>query len=1096
MKKSQEPTAIDCLQQLVNYPLPKSVQECLRDLDVLYREQCYSISLYQLQRFLQLKNTYTYHTIALCDPKKPPQSILEFLGCIKLVVQLNGYEMSAPMEKAFHPIPLNSDQQKQLASQEVKRWQKTFESIVENRQQIKIAPILRLKLSSEVAHIEFAKSENEPFRKASATKLREFCRDWSWHKIPQSNHASEIILRACFDSYNSARYFEFPVDDEKLPQLLARLMVDRTVFSQHVVDANDQPIPVHDQPLQWKLNQTKNDDTYSELSLHFADGEMVHFVPMAVSGPRNYVWLSNGFHPVSTWLSGVDMRRLPVKIPTQALLSSAGYALLKNLAVAIPEEISRHVITLAPQVRVKCSLSRTQGTSEYLCMTAHANFQAGDPVYAWRADQWEKRGKSPAYSGTIIEIDDSPLQQSATWFSQLNFKLSPFHRESQHELRTTKNFPDQFLDWIKSKPESTEVLLDKALNDLLNGVVSGNVTLEIEESEHGIDWFDIRVDVTISDTSLTQEEIALLLKAKGKWVKLSDKGWRKLEYNLSEETERELADIGLSAQEFNGEKQQLHALQLGALAKRNSNLLQNHAVQQITRRIEEIQTRVTPAMPAAIKATLRPYQTEGFHFLAYLSTNHFGGVLADDMGLGKTIQALTWLAWLHETGKNSLPSLVVAPKSVQENWSQEAARFFPQLRTRTWKTGDIEERIDPATFDLLIINYAQLRNRSEALQSITWLAIIVDEAQNIKNPNSQSTQVLRTLHANQRIALTGTPIENRLMDLWSIFSFAMPGALGSRASFAKTFDNPKDPFARRRLSARTRPFLLRRTKNEVAKDLPDRIEEDLSIELEGIQKQLYQAELKHARAHLLKARLPGQLDKLRFHLLSSLLRLRQICCHPALLGLVDESEPSATAAPQKKLTRKKSTAKKVTEPDTADTADSADTAASAKLEALMELLEPLIEEGQKVLVFSQFVHMLEIIQAEVVQREWKNFLLTGQTNERGALVNDFQSTEGGGVFLISLKAGGAGLNLTAASYVVLFDPWWNPAVEAQAIDRTHRIGQKSTVIAYRLVVKDTIEQKIRELQKFKSAVANDILGEENFARALTLDDFQFLLETE
>lgn len=215
-----------------------------------------------------------------------------------------------------------------------------------------------------------------------------------------------------------------------------------------------------------------------------------------------------------------------------------------------------------------------------------------------------------------------------------------------------------------------------ALSDLFNGVVSGNVTLEIQESEHGIDWFDIRVDVSISDASLTKQEIELLLKAKGKWVKLSDKGWRKLEYNLSAETERELADIGLSAQEFDGETQRLHALQLGSLAKKNSQLLPEQAQQQITRRIEEIQTRVTPALPDAIKATLRPYQTEGFHFLAYLSANHFGGVLADDMGLGKTIQALTWLAWLHETGKNTLPSLVVAPKSVQENWSQEAARFF------------------------------------------------------------------------------------------------------------------------------------------------------------------------------------------------------------------------------------------------------------------------------------------------------------------------------------------------------------------------------------------------------------------------------------
>jgi superfamily II DNA or RNA helicase len=1067
------------VQALLSFPISATAQKCLNELDDLYQKKMREVPLYQLSRIFQLSYFMNYRAIELYQKEDSPEDVLGYLAWVKVALERHQLTLNTELSKIFQAIPLNQKQQQEIADLEVQHWQATFEKIAQNTLITKAAPTLRLKLFPDVALIEISHTDGESFRKASATKLRELCRDWSWHKIPQSDHASEIILRACFDGYNTARYFEFPVNDEKLPNLLARLISDPKVFAQHVVDETGQPMPLHEQPLQWKLGDVSASQRYSELSLQTAAGDTAPHIRLSVPGRRHYVWLETGFHPVTQWPQGLNIRELPLKIPTPALISSGGYALLKNLAVAIPAEISRHVITLTPQVRVKCSLAKTSGSaSEYLCMIAQASIPQEKTAYRWNLDHWEMYSKSPTSLGSIVEIDESPLQQSAAWFGLLPFKISPYHRETRHELRATKTFPDQFLEWMRAKPEGTEVLLDPALSDLFNGVVSGNVSLEIEESEHGIDWFDIRVDVTISDTSLTKQEIELLLKAKGKWVKLSDKGWRKLEYNLSAETERELADIGLSAQEFDGETQRLHALQLGALAKKNSQLLPEQAQKQITRRIEEIQTRVTPALPAAIKATLRPYQTEGFHFLAYLSANHFGGVLADDMGLGKTIQALTWLAWLHETGKNTLPSLVVAPKSVQENWSQEATRFFPQLRTRTWKTGDIEERIDPASFDLLIINYAQLRNRSEALQAIAWLAVIVDEAQNIKNPSSQSTQVLRSLHANQRIALTGTPIENRLMDLWSIFSFAMPGALGSRASFAKTFDNPKDPFARRRLSARTRPFLLRRTKNEVAKDLPDRIEEDLTIELEGIQQKLYQAELKRARAHLLKARIPGQLDKLRFHLLSSLLRLRQICCHPQLVGL----EETAESAPKKKTSKKTSTTE--------------DSGTSAKLEALMELLEPLIEEGQKVLVFSQFVEMLAIIRAEIEKREWKQFLLTGQTDERGALVQDFQTTEGGAVFLISLKAGGAGLNLTAASYVVLFDPWWNPAVEAQAIDRTHRIGQKSTVIAYRLVVKDTIEQKIRELQKFKSAVAQDILGEENFARALTLDDFQFLLETE
>jgi SNF2 family DNA or RNA helicase len=483
--------------------------------------------------------------------------------------------------------------------------------------------------------------------------------------------------------------------------------------------------------------------------------------------------------------------------------------------------------------------------------------------------------------------------------------------------------------------------------------------------------------------------------------------------------------------------------------------------------VEEIQTRVTPDLPAAITATLRPYQLSGFHFLAYLTANRFGGVLADDMGLGKTLQTLAWIAWLRTEQQVTAPILVVCPKSVQDNWRAEAERFFPSLRVEVWSRETAGKVGLHGEADLLVIHYPQLRIHEDLLRKVTWGAVILDEAQAIKNPTSQSTQAACALVAQHRLALTGTPIENRLLDLWSIFAFAMPGVLGNRASFGRNFDGKEDPLARRRLAARTRPFLLRRTKKEVASDLPDRIEEDLIIELEGTQAALYQAEIKRARAQLLKAETSQQLDKLRFNILTSLLRLRQICCHPRLLGL-EEAKPKKgdKAAPAVE---------------------------SAKVSALMELLEQLMEEGQKVLVFSQFVEMLEIIEEEIAKREWRSFKLTGQTEDRGTLVKEFQAHEGPATFLISLKAGGFGLNLTAASYVVLFDPWWNPAVEAQAIDRTHRIGQKQTVFAYRLLIKDSIEEKIRLLQKKKGNLANDILGEENFAQALTLNDFHFLL---
>ena len=489
------------------------------------------------------------------------------------------------------------------------------------------------------------------------------------------------------------------------------------------------------------------------------------------------------------------------------------------------------------------------------------------------------------------------------------------------------------------------------------------------------------------------------------------------------------------------------------------------------RRAQEIQTRVQPDVPSTITAQLRPYQLEGFHFLAYLSANGFGGVLADDMGLGKTLQALTWIAWLRD--KANAPEggidasagrrdpgagaiLVVCPKSVQDNWRSEATRFCPGLRVTVWTRDAAGESGLDADTDLLIIHYQQLRQHEEKLTQRRWLAVILDEAQAIKNPTSQNARAACALQARHRLALSGTPVVNRLLDLWSILAFAMPGVLGNRTHFAKHLDAKEDPLARRRLAARVRPFLLRRTKKEVAHDLPDRVEEDLVCELEGPQRALYQAELKRSRAALLKVQTSKELDKARFNILTSLLRLRQICCHPALV-----------------------------QPDAAHEE-------SAKLNALLELLDQLHDEGHKVLVFSQFVSMLKIIRDRLTALERPYHWLTGATQNRAEVVQSFQTDAQPAVFLLSLKAGGSGLNLTAASYVILYDPWWNPAVENQAIDRAHRIGQTQPVMAYRLLAKDTIEEKIRLLQQQKQLMSNDVLGEESFARNLGREDLEYL----
>ena len=440
-----------------------------------------------------------------------------------------------------------------------------------------------------------------------------------------------------------------------------------------------------------------------------------------------------------------------------------------------------------------------------------------------------------------------------------------------------------------------------------------------------------------------------------------------------------------------------------------------------------------------------------------------GGVLADDMGLGKTLQTLSWLAWLRgQNARKPKPALVICPASVLHNWRRESNRFTPHLKVLVLESGAARHNLRKQIpqHDLIVTNYALLRRDLEALQKFEFRAIILDEAQFIKNPSAQVTQSVKQLRADQRLALTGTPLENRLLDLWSIVDFIQPGYLGSQNHFNETYE-PRggedaawgQKIARRRLAARLRPLMLRRLKRQVAQDLPDRIEERRDCELGESQRKLYLAELRRSRDKVMQTMAEKGVAKSKIHVLAALTRLRQICCHPDLVG--NES-------------------------------------ASGKTQTLFELLEPLLDEGQKVLVFSQFVQMLQILEKECQQRQIPTHILTGETKARQEVVNAFQNDSNAAVFLLSLRAAGTGLNLTTASYVVLYDPWWNPAVEAQAVDRSHRIGQTRTVNAYRLIAPGTVEEKIWELQQRKAQTISDVLGEEGFARSLSKDDLEYL----
>ncbi|WP_040787612.1 DEAD/DEAH box helicase [Massilia niastensis] len=463
-------------------------------------------------------------------------------------------------------------------------------------------------------------------------------------------------------------------------------------------------------------------------------------------------------------------------------------------------------------------------------------------------------------------------------------------------------------------------------------------------------------------------------------------------------------------------------------------------------------------LPAGLQASLRPYQRTGLAWLQFLREYEFGGILADDMGLGKTIQTLAHILVEKEAGRLDLPALVVAPTSLMANWQAEAARFAPGLRVLLLYGKDrsaLFEQIGGA--DLVLTTYALLARDELALRRHRYHLLILDEAQYIKNSRTKAAQAARLLDARHRLCLTGTPVQNHLGELWSQFHFLIPGLLGDEkafnAGFRKPIEQHGDSLRKELLVRRLKPFMLRRTKDKVATELPPKTEIVLPVELGGSQRDLYET-VRVAMDRKVRDEIDRKgLARSQIVILDALLKLRQVCCDPRLLKSAGE-------------------------------------AGSAKLDTLMELLETLLSEGRKVLVFSQFTSMLALIADELRARAVEFAVLTGDTVDRAAPVAAFQQGQAG-VFLVSLKAGGVGLNLTAADTVIHYDPWWNPATENQATDRAWRIGQEQPVFVYKLIARGTLEEKIQDMQRRKGELANAMLAPETeLATGIGPDDLQ------
>jgi hypothetical protein len=687
-----------------------------------------------------------------------------------------------------------------------------------------------------------------------------------------------------------------------------------------------------------------------------------------------------------------------------------------------------------------------------------ARSQRDQSLWLWTGHEWQlHEAKQPRTAGGKPQIlDDSRLEPATQWLRRLDW----FTPEPGLWLGEAN---EAFLDLLArswaDRPQEAEYLGNPGFSRLFLAPRPLRPRLVVKGS--GIDWLAVSAEWEQEGLKLTAADLQRLQTATGRFINLPDSGWVELDSVAVQSAHEAMADLGVDglvpvAQRI-GLEQAAHLDEAGL--GRFGDSAQAKALRE---RLKNFEGLPDIALPATVQAEMRPYQKDGFDFLCHLTRLRLGGILADDMGLGKTLQTLAWLVWLKDQHKKDpKPSLVICPASVLHNWQREANRFTPNLKVLVLESGAARHNLRKQIphYDLIVTNYALLRRDLEELQKFAFRAMILDEAQFIKNPGAQVTQSVKQLQADHRLALTGTPLENRLLDLWSIVDFIQPGYLGNQDHFTETYEprgenaESAQRIARRQLSAKLRPLLLRRLKQHVAKDLPERIEQRRDCELGDEQRKVYLAELRRSREQVMQTVAEKGLNKSKIHVLAALTRLRQVCCHPKLVG---------------------------------------SDALSGKTDTLFELLDSLIAEGQKVLLFSQFVQMLQLLEAECRQRGIATHILTGQTKNRQEVVSAFQNEPRPAVFLLSLRAAGTGLNLTTASYVVLYDPWWNPAVEAQAIDRSHRIGQTRTVNAYRLISPGTVEEKIWELQQNKAQTIADVLGEEGFARSLSKADLEFL----
>ena len=797
----------------------------------------------------------------------------------------------------------------------------------------------------------------------------------------------------------------------------------------------------------------------------------------------DWVWQNGTLQPLGLPAAAKDVFRGPVRVPrSQVPMFLSQHWPQLQAAASVEANFQLSDFTLEPQaprfiLELKGGLS--QLTARLQCAYGSRIMTVG--VTAADEGVWLPDPEVP----TRYSTRDAGAERAALGRLQRNGFTAP-DAQGKMQLPGQNGVLNFFArEFSKLQREWTVTLDEQLENRTLKNIERVEPQFQITSS--GVQWFDLGVVfATSGGETFSAAEIQRLILSGQSHTRLKNGKMAVIDTGAVEELQEVLLDC---APQQHAQGYRINSTQAGFL----ESTLRQHGdwrVQAPSAWRERAakqsgETKLTCPPLGDLETVLRPYQKQGVAWLGFLRENGFGGILADEMGLGKTLQTLAHLRrtqsvasatphpasghplpirWGEGRGEGS-PHLIVCPTSLVFNWLAEAKKFTPELKVLALHGPDRHTKFEQiAEHDIIVTSYALIRRDAERYRELEFDTVVLDEAQHIKNRQTQNAQAVKAVRAKHRLVLTGTPLENSVLDLWSIFDFLMPGYLGTAKDFRERYELPiakeRNREAQSRLARRLRPFMLRRLKQDVAKDLPAKLEQVSFCELTPDQRGVYQRVIEASRKEVLAAVGAQGVAKSRMVALTALLRLRQVCCDLRLLKL-DHVNPAN---------------------------------ASGKLDLFGELLEEVVDGGHRVLVFSQFVSMLTLLKERLAAEEIEFCYLDGSTTDRGAVVEKFQRDNSIPVFLISLKAGGVGLNLTGADTVIHFDPWWNPAVEDQATDRAHRIGQSRVVTSYKLIARDTVEEKILLLQNRKREIIEATLGgEEEFAASLSWEEIQELL---